>query len=1093
MEHEFHDYFKDASLMEQRPIDTSSVTYETISVTPMPKTGIVSNSLPTSSIDVDKKKGKSVIIGDPRPKNRIKNVKAEDYKVAKDESSSFQRAKKPKLTFEMLMAKYKKGLAGQRFDNQTSDSKRPRSSRRKRFGQTPKQSEPSTILTPYKPLNRSGGSKVKKVKKVWERKEAKAPKVVTIKESQDVQVPTGDAAKTIQAEKTEADAITVNIGGLTKTAGRSNRQTTAGLTDPPGRSDRRLAAGLTRPRGRSDRGALSSWKTTTAEVDTFWLISLSKEEGQFDRHCMAGLTGGDLRSDRLCMAGLTGQTGWSDWHCMAGHWFVLVAMDYFTKWTEAMPLENITCTELVNLGSLRYFKQDDLSIEDYKTLMGSNFEDVIDKRLKTLKEMKTLQDGVFREQLMGDSLKKYFPSIWYLGLLLVISLHTPSCSATNDTIVAGQVLAVGEKLISRNGKFALGFFKPALPEGTANTYGNVTSPGWYLAIWFNNIPVCTTVWVANRERPITEPELKLVQMKISEDGSSLVIINHAIKSIVWSTQITNGTAQAKTGVNTSAILLDSGNLVIESLPDVYLWQSFDYPTELVLPGAKIGWNKARGFLTPTYVNNDEEEYLMYHSSDESSSSFVSIDMSGQVKLNIWSQANQSWAEVHAEPWAQLYAQPPDPCTPFATCGPFGICNGNSEQFCDCMESFSQKSPQDWKLKDRSAGCIRNTPLDCPSNRSSTDMFQTIARVTLPANPEKLEDATTQSKCAEVCLSNCSCNAYAYKDSVCSVWHSELLNVKLRDNIESLSEDTLYLRLAAKDMPASTKNKRKPVIAVVTTASIVGFGLLMLVMFFLIWRIKFNCCGVPLHHNQGNSGIIAFKYTDLSHATKNFSEKLGSGGFGSVFKGVLSDSTTIAVKRLDGLHQGEKQFRAEVSSLGLIHHINLVKLIGFCYEGDKRLLVYERMINGSLDAHLFHSNGTILDWSTRHQIAIGVARGLFYLHESCHKCIIHCDIKPENILLEASFAPKIADFGMAAFVGRDFSRVLTSFRGTKGYLAPEWLSGVAITPKVDVYSFGMVLLEIISGRRNLSEAYTSKHYHFDYFPMQAMSKLHGGSV
>jgi hypothetical protein len=164
MEHEFHDYFKDASLMEQRPIDTSSVTCETISVTPMPKTGIVSDPLPISPIDVDKKKvlirpsqaestkGKSVIIGDPRPKTiRINNAKAEDHKVAKDESSSSKKTKKPKLTFEMLMAKYKKGLAGQRFDNQTSDSKRPRSSRRKRFGQTPKQSEPSTIPTPYKP------------------------------------------------------------------------------------------------------------------------------------------------------------------------------------------------------------------------------------------------------------------------------------------------------------------------------------------------------------------------------------------------------------------------------------------------------------------------------------------------------------------------------------------------------------------------------------------------------------------------------------------------------------------------------------------------------------------------------------------------------------------------------------------------------------------------------------------------------------------------------------------------------------------------------------------------------------------------------
>jgi serine/threonine protein kinase len=120
-------------------------------------------------------------------------------------------------------------------------------------------------------------------------------------------------------------------------------------------------------------------------------------------------------------------------------------------------------------------------------------------------------------------------------------------------------------------------------------------------------------------------------------------------------------------------------------------------------------------------------------------------------------------------------------------------------------------------------------------------------------------------------------------------------------------------------------------------------------------------------------------------------------------------------------------------------------------------------------------------------------GLLYLHKSCHKCIIHCDIKPENILLDASFVPKIADFGMAAFVGRDFSRVLTTFRGTAGYLAPEWLSGVAITPKVDVYSLGMVLMEIISGRRNSPEVCTSNSYHVAYFPVQAISKLHGGDV
>jgi serine/threonine protein kinase len=223
-------------------------------------------------------------------------------------------------------------------------------------------------------------------------------------------------------------------------------------------------------------------------------------------------------------------------------------------------------------------------------------------------------------------------------------------------------------------------------------------------------------------------------------------------------------------------------------------------------------------------------------------------------------------------------------------------------------------------------------------------------------------------------------------------------------------------------------------------------------------------GGILKNDQGFDGITVFGYTDLQRATKHFSEKLGGGSFGSVFKGSLIDSTAIAVKRLDHAYQGEKQFRAEVSSIGITHHINLVRLIGFCCDGSRRLLVYEHMPNRSLDLHLFESRTTI-SWNYRYQIALGVARGLAYLHESCQDCIIHCDIKPENILLDASFAPKIADFGMAKLLGRDFSRVLTTARGTAGYLAPEWICGVAITAKADVYSYGMVLLEIISGRRN----------------------------
>ncbi|RCV15497.1 hypothetical protein SETIT_3G060400v2 [Setaria italica] len=738
------------------------------------------------------------------------------------------------------------------------------------------------------------------------------------------------------------------------------------------------------------------------------------------------------------------------------------------------------------------------------------------------------------------------------GLILFSSLHTAApCSnatAIGDTLAAGKALAIGDKLVSRNGKFALGFFQ--LRHSVA---GNaVSSPGWYLGIWFNKIPVCTTVWVANRDKPIAESDLNTTQLRISGDGNLIIFAlnkNTSTESRLWFTEVANST-----DTSISAVLNNTGNFaLVQKTPSSGepLWQSFDYPTDVGLPTAKIGRNKVTGFnwsfvskkslidpgfgsysielsidgaqrlasrsspsvvywswtsgglaldglmdsdprtkgLKPTYQDNDEEVYFSYTITNESASVFVPIDISGQLKLNVWSQAKETWETV--------YAQPSDFCIAPAVCGPFTVCNGNSRPlFCDCMETFSQKSPLDWELGDRRGGCSRNTPLHCitsnKSQTSSSDVFHPIPKVTLPGNPRSIEDATTQSNCEEACLNDCSCTAYSYDNSKCSVWHGELLNVNMDDGIGIFSQDVLYLRLAATDFQSLSKNnKRKP--RVIIAASIVSFGLLMLMLLLLVWRNRFKRFNASLHDIPGSGGIIAFRYTDLVHATKNFSERLGGGGFGSVFKGVLSESTTIAVKRLDGARQGEKQFRAEVSSIGLIQHINLVKLIGFCCEGDKRLLVYEHMPNGSLDAHLFKSDAIILNWSTRYQIAIGVARGLCYLHQSCRECIIHCDIKPENILLDASFAPKIADFGMAAFVGREFSRVLTTFRGTVGYLAPEWLSGVAITPKVDVYSFGMVLLEIISEKRNALEVNSKSSYDAAYFPVQAISKLHEGDL
>ncbi|RWR90636.1 G-type lectin S-receptor-like serine/threonine-protein kinase SD2-5 [Cinnamomum micranthum f. kanehirae] len=221
----------------------------------------------------------------------------------------------------------------------------------------------------------------------------------------------------------------------------------------------------------------------------------------------------------------------------------------------------------------------------------------------------------------------------------------------------------------------------------------------------------------------------------------------------------------------------------------------------------------------------------------------------------------------------------------------------------------------------------------------------------------------------------------------------------------------------------------------------------------------------------------FTYEELTAATKNFCTKLGQGGFGSVFMGTLGDDgTRVAVKRLDNIGQGKKEFLAEVVTVGSIHHFKLVRLIGFCAEKSFRLLVYEYMCNGSLDKWVFHKNERhVLDWKTRWNIISDIAKGLSYLHEECRQRIAHLDIKPQNILLDENFNAKISDFGLSKLIDRDQSQVMTKMRGTRGYLAPEWLSS-KITEKVDVYSFGTVVLEIVCGRKNLDYSNPEESVH-----------------
>lgn len=216
----------------------------------------------------------------------------------------------------------------------------------------------------------------------------------------------------------------------------------------------------------------------------------------------------------------------------------------------------------------------------------------------------------------------------------------------------------------------------------------------------------------------------------------------------------------------------------------------------------------------------------------------------------------------------------------------------------------------------------------------------------------------------------------------------------------------------------------------------------------------------------------FTYDELMAATSGFSPAnlLGQGGFGYVHKGLLPNGKEIAVKSLKtGSGQGDREFAAEVEIISRVHHRHLVSLVGYCIAGDRKMLVYEFVPNNNLEFHLHGKGRPPLDWSTRTKIALGSAKGLAYLHEDCHPRIIHRDIKTANILIDMSFEAKVADFGLAKLNQDNYTHVSTRVMGTFGYLAPEYASSGKLTEKSDIFSFGVMLLELITGRRPVDTA------------------------
>ncbi|XP_020258652.1 G-type lectin S-receptor-like serine/threonine-protein kinase At5g35370 [Asparagus officinalis] len=386
------------------------------------------------------------------------------------------------------------------------------------------------------------------------------------------------------------------------------------------------------------------------------------------------------------------------------------------------------------------------------------------------------------------------------------------------------------------------------------------------------------------------------------------------------------------------------------------------------------------------------------------------------------------------------------------------------------------------------------------------------------------DGDEFDSCRDTCSNNCSCLAFFYKNSskACYLIHDQIGSLIQGSSKSAIGYVKTIRTSTSSSSPApSSTGKSSSTNIIPILLPLVATSLLVIVLAFVgfqWWRRKGKKEGprvrfkspmreIKLGH-RSSSGVdefsdseeisipglpTRFSSDELELATNAFQTLIGSGGFGSVYKGELPDGSLIAVKKITNIGlQGKREFCTEIAVIGNIHHVNLVKLRGFCVQGSNRMLVYEYMNMGSLDRPLF-GHGPVLEWQERLEIAIGAARGLAYLHFGCDQKILHCDIKPENILLADHGQVKIADFGMAKLMTPEQSGLFTTMRGTRGYLAPEWLTNSAISDKTDVYSYGMVLLEIVRGRKNRctpsagSEFSGSSGSSVEYFPIVAVER------
>ncbi|KAI3748627.1 hypothetical protein L6452_11857 [Arctium lappa] len=698
-------------------------------------------------------------------------------------------------------------------------------------------------------------------------------------------------------------------------------------------------------------------------------------------------------------------------------------------------------------------------------------------------------------------------TIFFLCFSVLISILI-TCSAV-DTIAVNQTIKDGDTLVSADQTFKMGFFSP----GTSNHR--------YVGIWYNQISVCTVVWVANTETPLNDTSGVL--FTVSQGALQLVNGNN---SAIWS-------SNSSGSVTTSGLvarLLDTGNLVLIDQGSL-VWQSFDYPGDTLLSGMRIGvdlisgkrrlltswkseddpsagqyvfkvdpngypqlfemqdlvprsrfgpWNGVTFNGMPNlgynskFVFNETEIYYEYELANNSPVSRMHLSLDGKIQLLNWNNRTQSWT-------ISLTARI-DNCARYGICGPYGICNINNAPACSCLEGFEPRRPEQWNLADWSGGCQRIKPLACGNG----DGFRTMSGIKFPDTNHSWYDLNmTLGECEAVCKRNCSCTAYASLDirsGGCLLWFDDLMDIRVYDESQELHIRMPASELTSPTIPESGSNKKKQTIIIVVSTSLGSALVCLILALYAAWRKKKRSRKTrldlvePRDENYTNESrkedaeLSTFSLSMIAKSTNNFSlnNKLGEGGFGPVYKGVLEDGREIAVKRLsETSRQGIDEFKNEVGCVAKLQHRNLVKLLGYCIQGDERLLIYEYMANKSLDLFIFDTSGSsMLDWPRRFRIIHGIARGLLYLHQDSRLRIIHRDLKAGNILLDKEMNAKISDFGLARrFSGYETEANTNRVVGTYGYISPEYAVHGLFSVKSDVFSFGVLVLEIVSGKKN----------------------------